>query len=422
KRRMWHIAWQKAQQDTPFLGSPSEASLLMPSMEKCFHLIDQSNELQARIKSIQKDQEHFAQKVNKLAHSLNFTSANTTRNRDFLELAENLIHALTQAQEQQLQFSQLTEKITHLKSLITEEKKEHSEAITTLQTWCQQAKVSEDHSDSGELTHAGKRSDRKQHLLREKEMKHQEIIRYGDGKTIDDLTHEYGDTTSEELSQQIELLEEQRKQLESQRDELNKKIGQQTSEKNRIDGSSKAAEVSQVAAELAAVIEGQSEEYIRLLVASLILEQQIDSYRDTHQQPILKKASQIFKRLTGGSFLSIEDDLHQGQFVLVGVKHNSQKVRIEAMSTGSRDQLFLALRLAMIEQHLSEGAAMPFTVDDILLGFDDQRARVTLEVLADLAQKTQVILFTHHRHILLMAQDLASSKPGLSYYHLTESS
>jgi uncharacterized protein YhaN len=49
---------------------------------------------------------------------------------------------------------------------------------------------------------------------------------------------------------------------------------------------------------------------------------------------------------------------------------------------------------------------MPLVVDDILIGFDDKRTRVGLEVLADVAQQTQVLLFTHHRRVLDLAATL----------------
>ena len=73
------------------------------------------------------------------------------------------------------------------------------------------------------------------------------------------------------------------------------------------------------------------------------------------------------------------------------------------MSNGSRDQLYLALRLATLESRLASGNPMPFIVDDILINFDDGRATATLKALAELAEKNQVILFTHHLRIVEIA-------------------
>ena len=49
---------------------------------------------------------------------------------------------------------------------------------------------------------------------------------------------------------------------------------------------------------------------------------------------------------------------------------------------------------------------MPFIVDDILINFDDDRSEATLKALADLSEKNQVILFTHHRQIVQEAMKI----------------
>ena len=64
------------------------------------------------------------------------------------------------------------------------------------------------------------------------------------------------------------------------------------------------------------------------------------------------------------------------------------------MSEGSTDQLFLALRLAAVEQSISSGVPLPFLADDLFVNFDDARARAGFQVLAELARSTQVLFFT----------------------------
>ena len=49
---------------------------------------------------------------------------------------------------------------------------------------------------------------------------------------------------------------------------------------------------------------------------------------------------------------------------------------------------------------------MPFIVDDVLVDFDDERAQAALRALSSLAQKTQVILFTHHLQVVEQARRL----------------
>lgn len=52
---------------------------------------------------------------------------------------------------------------------------------------------------------------------------------------------------------------------------------------------------------------------------------------------------------------------------------------------------------------------MPFIVDDVLVDFDDMRSEAALHALSTLAEKTQVILFTHHSQVVEQAQQLQRS-------------
>ncbi|GBC61372.1 hypothetical protein DENIS_2332 [Desulfonema ishimotonii] len=74
------------------------------------------------------------------------------------------------------------------------------------------------------------------------------------------------------------------------------------------------------------------------------------------------------------------------------------------MSEGTADQLYLAIRLASLEAWLEKNEPVPFVVDDILIKFDDDRAVATLQVLSRLSRQTQVIFFTHHRHLPALAE------------------
>ncbi len=85
---------------------------------------------------------------------------------------------------------------------------------------------------------------------------------------------------------------------------------------------------------------------------------------------------------------------------MVGRRPDGSSVSIEGMSDGSRDQLYLALRLAALDRYLEEHEPMPLILDDLLITFDDERARSILPELADLGTRSQVFLFTHHEHLI----------------------
>jgi uncharacterized protein YhaN len=95
---------------------------------------------------------------------------------------------------------------------------------------------------------------------------------------------------------------------------------------------------------------------------------------------------------------------------LAGIRDDGRKVTVSGMSTGSADQLYLALRVAAVEDHLSHSAPLPFIADDLFINFDDERAAAGFKVLSQLAQKTQVLFFTHHQHLLDVANAALGTK------------
>lgn len=146
------------------------------------------------------------------------------------------------------------------------------------------------------------------------------------------------------------------------------------------------------------------QEYLRLRLGSAVLREGIERYRKKNEGPVLGRASELFQRLTLGSFAALRIDFDEdGEQVLAGVRPDGGSVLPQAMSEGTSDQLYLALRLASLEIWLRQGEPMPFIVDDILVSFDNRRATATLEILAELSVQTQVVFFTHHEHLVELA-------------------
>jgi uncharacterized protein YhaN len=219
------------------------------------------------------------------------------------------------------------------------------------------------------------------------------------------------------LSVDCQRLEEQLVELERSKAEAAKEVGACQADLNRMDGCSLAAGALEDAEHHLAAIRTGTEQYIRLRLADLLLRSSIERFRENNQGPILQRASQFFSELTLGSFSGMRADFDdKGDAVLVGVRPDgATTVGISGMSTGTCDQLYLALRLAMIESYVEEHHRVPFIIDDILIQFDDERSAAALKLLCDLAQKTQVIFFTHHHRIVELAQQRLP--PGRWKFH-----
>ena len=149
-------------------------------------------------------------------------------------------------------------------------------------------------------------------------------------------------------------------------------------------------------ADIAAVVQ----RYPPLRMAETLLRAGIENFRRQQQDPLLKRAGALFAALTEGRYptLDIGDD---GQSV-VARQADGNSCPADKLSEGTRDQLYLALRLAALEPDLTGTEPLPFIGDDLLVNFDDRRAQAALSVLAEFSTRTQVILFSHHDHIARM--------------------
>lgn len=148
-----------------------------------------------------------------------------------------------------------------------------------------------------------------------------------------------------------------------------------------------------------------AERYVRVKTSAILLRWAIDRYRREKQAPLLKRAGQLFQVMTAGSFTSLRVDFDdQDNAHLTGVRPDESVVPVSGMSTGTADQLYLALRVASIEDYLERAQALPFVADDLFINFDNDRAAAGFRLLGQLAEKTQVLFLTHHQHLVDLAK------------------
>ncbi|MGK7653220.1 AAA family ATPase [Roseovarius sp. B08] len=127
--------------------------------------------------------------------------------------------------------------------------------------------------------------------------------------------------------------------------------------------------------------------------------------REDRRDPMLESAERAFARMTGGEWPRLEAQPTGAGERLVGIR-DGQPVAADAMSTGTRGQLYLALRVAGHADFTARYGALPFLTDDILETFDDTRAAAALSLTAEMGRTGQAIMFTHHRHLVDLGREV----------------
>jgi uncharacterized protein YhaN len=386
-------------------GNTAEATDFVEALQACFAALKEADTLHARIQGIDQDAENYRADLERLVLAAAPDLQGTA-----------LVHAVTALQERLTTAQKTRALIESYEEGIETHREEMRQADTVIGA-CSRRMAdllkTSGCREEGELDEAERRSREYHDLKKGLGEVDATLMEIAEGIPLPDLIDQAGRVDPDSLPGRIEEL---KREIETNLDleilRLSEAIGKEKNEMARMDGNSRSAQLADDVQQQLAAIRRLAERYIRLKVASRVLRDVIERYRAEHQDPVLKLASQHFADLTLGSFSSLRTDTDdQGHPILVGVRPTGTWVKVEGMSSGSRDQLYLALRIASLESRLTSGRPMPFVIDDVLINFDDDRARATLKVLAELGTKNQIILFTHHRRIYDMALNVKDGYP-----------
>ena len=397
------VAWQKRwHQQVARIGidagvSPTAAMAVIDSLKEARAQMMDADVLRKRIEGIDRDAAAFNARVGEKVEALAPDLAAEPRDR----AAELLYARLTTARKIDAERRGLQEQLTAANQEKADAEKRISRCTAAIEALCAEAGC----AGADDLAEMEKRAHTRKVLLCEREDLEKRLRGLSAGATVDAFVAGAALLKADRIGPESEALEEEIKRLEAQRSALDQTIGTEKAELKRMDGGAEAAGHAATAEGLLAGLEADVAHYARLKIASVILARTVEQYREKHQGPLIARASALFAAMTCGAFdrLRAEYD-EKGNPVMVGIRRpQGTSVTVDGMSDGTADQLYLALRLASLEQYLDANEPLPFVVDDILLRFDDQRSLATLEVLSGLAAKTQVIFFTHHRHLVELA-------------------
>lgn len=140
-----------------------------------------------------------------------------------------------------------------------------------------------------------------------------------------------------------------------------------------------------------------AEEYARLLLARRMLEASIAAWESESQPEVYRKAGDLLGMMTDGRWVKVFLTPEGRLRVSDTVKNVRDPVRL---SLGACQQLYLALRIALLLTADNVGRSIPILADDILVNFDAARRLGAARALAELAKVRQIILFTCHEEVL----------------------
>ena len=195
----------------------------------------------------------------------------------------------------------------------------------------------------------------------------------------------------ESVQGEIDTLRQEQSRLHQQRGEFLQEV-KMLGEDSRLD---------EARLELGAVkqeMEDFKKHWQTLAVSGQLLDSIRENYEAKRQPETLLEASHFLERLTEGQYTRIWTRLTGEELLVDNAK--GETLSVEHLSRGTREAVYLGLRLALVDAYARRGAVLPMVLDDVLVNFDTNRARAAAEVLRDFASAGyQVMMFTCHDHI-----------------------
>jgi len=394
-----------------------EAADVLGHVEQLRAKLDAARQLRHRVDSIVEDGRRLDEDSRALAerHAPDLAAAEAG------ERIAQLVRRHRRMRHHQEELRAVERELEERQAELAEARREHADAEAVLG----EAMRSAGAETVEELVAAEERASRARELERQIAGLEADLAEHGGGATVEELRERtaqeierlrglldaapgerLADKTAEDLVRiRLRYIEDD---LEEAHEELKAAIQEVKSLEDGLRlqrGRSAASAAEEAQAHLASIRE-HAHRYARARLAAAILRREVERYRERNQDPILKRAGEIFPRLTLGELTGLRVGFDAAdEPVLECVRADGSLVGVDGLSRGTRDQLYLALRVGSLERHAEQSGPLPVVLDDVLIHFDEPRTRAALEVLGELAEHAQVLLFTHHAHVLELARE-----------------
>ena len=394
--------WKRAVEEAGIALDIANAAGALDVLEELRVAVAGQEELNARVNAINRDARDHAARVEAAASAFGITEGNDAAERLGLMRAR-LAAARTAADVQET----LEEGLAGRRAEAAEAEAKLAAVEVSLQPLLEETGS----TDWLELASAIGRSREARKLSEAVASAETSIVADGDGYSLEDLLNEIDGVNLDGLAAHTESLNAELVRLNTDVAAAATAHGDAkrafaelaTDDAAAVDA---ATDAEQARSELGIL----ADHYILKRAQVITLKWSIEQYRERHQDPMLLRASALFSELTIGRYTALKIDAEGSAPRLLGLRDDGRTVvEVGAMSEGTTDQLFLALRLAAVEQSVAAGIRLPFLADDLFVNFDDERSEAGFRVLAELARSTQVLFFTHHPHLATIARSVVGA-------------
>ncbi len=401
KQSKWMKEWKDAiaklglQEDV----TPERGNEVATQWAAATGLIDSVKLTERRLKGMDEDENDLERRIAAVSSTLEFPLP-----QDCVAAAEMLKDKREETAKISTRRESLQSQLVRLAADRDNAKSVFGAAMQEVERFCKEASVVE----SG-LKAIAERQEALLALHARRRQTLQTIHAAGDGIGIDELREAQGERNLDAVRIELHESQDKEKELTGTIEADIKTVQSSKQQLDRFEGDDRIIGLSAERERAIAEMHETLERYVELALARDLVVAAIDQIRGEQQDPLIQRVGELFSLATQGAFTGIQTDVDQkGNPIVVGKRISGPTVTVGNMSDGTRDQLFLAFRIASVEQYCAAAEPLPFIADDVLVHFDDDRSLATLKLLTELGKTTQVLLFTHHRSV----RDALAHLPG----------
>ncbi len=385
KQRQWR-QW-RAQHGLPENATPEMASDILHAVEQAVQVRDHLAETNTQRAKRQDVLDQCRTELSELQHLIPENKREQTAETQIQTLADNLeaeSEKQRRAAEIQRQMRCLENRVQEIQHQINDAKSERNQLLKT-------ARVNSD----DEFLQLDK-TRRERERLNQQILSHERALRaiYGP-ENLEAARQTLADTNPVLLNARLDKTDNALTDANNQLRDLDQAIGELNKEIQLLSTDTQVSRLKSERATLRARLQEISRQWLVQRSAEHLIAEARRRFEEERQPEVIRAASEFLQTFTHGRYTRIIAELEDAGALAI-LHQNGERVPTQALSRGTAEQLYLALRLGYIAATRAGAEALPVIMDDILVNFDSSRRAAAANAIATFAVHTQVLYFTCH--------------------------
>ena len=401
-----HRRWQSwlTERALPGNFTPETMVDFMGRVEAARVKLEQVRDNRRRVSAIEDDIREFRAQMAPLAerHGLEVSPDD---DRKLAAGADDLIRQLDEVQASFTERERAREQLEENRQLLANRERRVQSAAQVLNVLLEAAGA----EDAEEFRRRARQHEERRELER-RESEHRRALERlgGPGKRLELFRAQLANSDPSLLGEESAVLLARLGEVEETRNALREERGGIDAELAQLAGEEESSDLRLRRNALEEQLREQAREWSRLTIAENLLERTRQKFEEERQPSVIRHAQDFFSAVTGQRYGRLYAPIGE-QSITVTDSTGAGKQPGE-LSRGTREQLYLALRFGLIREFGEHAERLPVVVDEALVNFDPERARLAAEAFGQLAETNQVLVFTCHPATAEMFADAAGAQ------------